>query len=117
MAQGTGKLSAKKAAKSKGALKHKAAKGVVNKGRLQKKSRRPDEAGRIQQETTKAINRKNERIVAAKAVSVGTKFFLSDVAEKGSNHVKKQAAERNRRQLKSKTTMSRMEQQIQNLKK
>jgi hypothetical protein len=119
MAQGSGKLGAKKAAKSKGSLKHKVIKGVA-KGRLQKKPRRAhqcDEAIRIQQETTKAINRKNERIIAAKAVSVGTKFFLSDVAEKGTNHIRKQTAERNKRQLKSKTTTSRMEQQIQNLKK
>jgi hypothetical protein len=32
---------------------------------------------------TKAINRKNERIVAAKACTAGSNFFLKDIAEKG----------------------------------
>jgi hypothetical protein len=32
---------------------------------------------------TKAINRKNERIIAAKACTGGTRFFLKDIAEKG----------------------------------
>jgi hypothetical protein len=32
---------------------------------------------------TKAINRKNERIIAAKACTAGTTFFLKDIAEKG----------------------------------
>jgi hypothetical protein len=106
-------------AKSKGSQKHKAVKAKsagVAKGKLQKKPRRHDEAAKIEQETTKAINRKNERLIAAKAVSVGTKFFMSDVSAKGENHVKKEAAQRNKRQLKSKTT-SRIEKQIQQLKR
>lgn len=32
---------------------------------------------------TKQINRKNERIIAAKATSAHTKFYLSDLSEKG----------------------------------
>jgi Protein of unknown function (DUF2462) len=117
MAQGTGKLPAKKAAKSKGAQKHKAAKSkLVAKGRLQKKAKNLDESDKLDQEATKTINKRNERLIAAKAVSVGTKFFLNDISEKGANHVKKQTAERNKKQQKSKTS-TRMEQQLQKLQK
>jgi hypothetical protein len=122
MAQGMKKMSGgggRAVAKSKGSQKHKVVKAKsagVAKGKLQKKPKRNVESSKIEHETTKAINRKNERLVAAKAVSVGTKFFMSDVAAKGENHVKKEAAQRNKRQLKSKTT-SRIEKQIQELKR
>ena len=40
-------------------------------------------------ETSKEIMRKNESLVAAKAVSAGSTFFLNDVKEKGLKEIKK----------------------------
>jgi len=69
---------------------------------------------RAEVETTKAINRRNESLIAAKAVSVGTKFFLGDIAEKGTKEVEKQVRDRNKKQEKSKAT-DRLKEQLRKL--
>ena len=77
MAQGSHKLG--KAKKSKGAAKRKQVKTV-------KKTRKGNttiERNKSVAAVSKAINKKNERIVAAKAVNAGTSFFLNDIVEKG----------------------------------
>lgn len=79
MAQGNHKLS--KAKKSAGSQKRKAVK-VVKKTR---KGNSAIENNKATVATTRAINRKNERIVAAKALNAGTAFFLQDIATKGTD--------------------------------
>ena len=78
MAQGNHKLG--KAKQSVGAQKRKAVKTVKHKA---KKGNATVVTDKRVVETTKAINRKNERLVAAKASTSGTHFFLKDIAEKG----------------------------------
>ena len=68
--------------------------------------------------TTKAINKKNERIIAAKATTAGTQFFLKDIATKGKNESQRQTAARDKKQS-AKTNQkvsSRLKDQIQKLK-
>ena len=115
MAQGLGKLG--KAKKSKGAQKRKTVKSKhLSKGRKSfsaKGSKRI--AVRDERETTKEINRKNESIIAAKAVSVGTRFFLSDVAERGTKEMKKQLKARNKKQEKATKMSDRLKDQLNKL--
>jgi hypothetical protein len=66
---------------------------------------------------TKAINRKNERIIAAKACTAGTNFFLNDIAAKGKDESRRQAAARNKKENNKSHKMSdRLRDQIQKLK-
>ena len=116
MAQGSGKLG--KAQKSKGALKRKNHKTKsLSKGRKSFNARGAKTgAFRDEKETTKTINKKNESIVAAKAVSVGTRFFLTDVAEKGTNQMNAELKQRNKKQDKSTKLSDRLKDQLQKLK-
>jgi hypothetical protein len=101
MVQGGGKLG--KAQKTKGGVRHKAGKGVVKGRRVcDRKSNHTSFSSTADLETTKTINKKNEVMVAAKAVSVGDRFFLSEMATKGKMEVKKQLKARNKRQGKVK---------------
>lgn len=68
------------------------------------------------QATTKAINRKNELKVAAKAVGVGTKFFLKDIADQGKKEYDKQIRDRNKKQRGSKLS-DRLRNQLQQIEK
>lgn len=81
MAQGNGKLgktgSRKKSAGSKRRKTVKVAK-TQNKG-----SSRVERKDKAIVAATKQINRKNERLIAAKATNGHTKFCLSDLKEKG----------------------------------
>jgi|UPI000581ABB2 hypothetical protein len=115
MAQGSAKLSKPK--KSQGSQKRKTVKAKsVSKGRKSfsakgsKTSSFKDEI-----DTSKAINRKNESIVAAKAVSVGTRFFMSDVSEKGTKEMNKQLKERSKKQDKSTKLSDRLRDQLKKL--
>jgi hypothetical protein len=55
-----------------------------------------------QRDITKTINKKNEALIAAKAVSAGAKFsILSEVATKGAKELKSQIKARNKKQEKS----------------
>ena len=77
MAQGNHKLG--KAKRSVGSQKRKTVKSVKKK----RKGSTKVENNRSLVATTKAINSKNERIVAAKACNAGTQFFLKDISDKG----------------------------------
>ena len=79
MAQGNHKLGKPK--KSPGAQKRKVFKTV----KKTKKGSSSVEKNKEILSTTKAINRKNERLVAAKALNSGTTFSLTDIAEKGTS--------------------------------
>lgn len=96
MAQGIGKLT-----KSKPAKGGKKVKQQPKKGRRTVTPKRKHALNTQQVETTKAINRKNEACIAAKAVASGTQFFLSDISKKGSDKLTRQIKERNKRQTKS----------------
>lgn len=108
MAQGNGKLG--KAQKSKGSQKRKVVrkKTSLSKGRKSFQTKKHNLQNNIhiqaERDTTKAINRRNEIIVAAKAVSSGTRFFMKDVSEKGTKEMKKQLDERNKKQTKQKAS-------------
>ena len=77
MAQGNHKLG--KAKKSRGAQRRKASKSI----KKTRKGNARTERNKAIIETTKAINRKNERLIAAKAMNAGTSFSLTDISEKG----------------------------------
>ena len=116
MAQGLAKLS--KAKKSGGSQKRKVQKKKTPaKGRKEYHAKKARSAAsyRDEKETTKAINKKNEAIVAAKAVSVGTQFFLNDIAEKGTKEMKKQIKERNKKQGKTTKMSDRLQDQLRKL--
>jgi hypothetical protein len=72
--------SMKKSTKSAGATRRKAMKVVKN---TRKGSSKVETNNVGIMAATKAINKKNERIIAAKACSGGTHFNLRDIAEKG----------------------------------
>jgi hypothetical protein len=77
MAQGNHKLG--KAKRSGGSQRRKSVKAV-------KKARKGSaniENNKHHIATSKAINRKNERIVAAKAMSRGTNFFMNEISTRG----------------------------------
>jgi hypothetical protein len=113
MAQGTlKKLGNKKKAPSGGSQKKTAVKAKTNKRKGGYKIENAHVA------TTKAINKKNERIIAAKATTAGSQFYLKDIATKGKNESQRQTAVRDKKQL-SKTNQkisSRLKDQIQKLK-
>jgi hypothetical protein len=86
MAQGNHKLGkaggrggAPKRAKSAGAKKRQTTKSK----KMTRKGSAAIERNQGIVAATKAINRKNERIIAAKACTAGTNFYLKDIAEKG----------------------------------
>lgn len=101
MAQGSGgsKKPTKKA-KSAGSQRRQLVRGkkTFSKGTRDCKPKAPHAAAAEKAATTKAINIKNEVAIAAKAVSVGTKFFLSDVAAKGEKEMKKQLRARDKKE-------------------
>mmetsp|Transcript_18561 Transcript_18561/g.26116 ORF Transcript_18561/g.26116 Transcript_18561/m.26116 type:complete len:124 (+) Transcript_18561:105-476(+) len=92
MAQGLGKITGARVGtkKRKSAASQKHTK-KLNKGRksFAAKGRKCSLAKR-EVETSKAINRKNEAHISAKALSAGSKFFLADIKEVGKVELKKQ---------------------------
>lgn len=77
MAQGSHKLG--KATKSAGAQKRKAVRTV----KKTKKGNTKTERNNGILAATKAINKKNERLIASKALNAGANFSLTDIADKG----------------------------------
>lgn len=77
MAQGSHKLG--KAKKSAGSQKRKSVKTV----KKTKKGNGKMERNKSILATSKVINRKNERLIAAKAFNAGTTFALTDISKKG----------------------------------
>lgn len=117
MAQGSGKLgkSKKSAGGQKKAVK---SKKTLHKGRKQfsiKGKKKNSVAVRAELDTTKAINKRNEALVAAKAVSVGTAFFLSDIKEAGQNEIKAQTKQRNKKENKASKVSDRLKTQLKKL--
>ena len=117
MAQGNLK-NLRKAPRSAGSQKRKAIRSKAqSKGRKHKNARRTHavEAARPQVGITKQINRKNEAIVAAKAIASGTSFSLSDISERGSKEHQQQIKARDKKQDKSTKLTGRLKDQIQKL--
>jgi hypothetical protein len=114
MVQGNAKVG--KAKKSAGSQKHKVAvRKKVGKGpkacAMIKNNLQAKEEGAA----TKQINRKNESLVAAKAVSVGTRFFLGDISEKGKKHFQKQMKDRTKKEKNCNKISDRLKAQLQKL--
>jgi hypothetical protein len=117
MVQGAGKMG--KGKKSKGGERHKgrASKKNVNaKGKriINRKGNNATLHSTADLDTTRDINKKNEVLVAAKAVSVGTKFFLNDINSKGKTEINKQNRQRSKKQIKTKLS-NRLKDQLQKL--
>ena len=116
MAQGTAKLG--KARKSGGSQKRKTVRAkALNKGRksFNVKGRKNNFAAKEEKATSKAINRKNESIIAAKAVSVGTKFFLGEITESGTKEFNSQLKARNKKQDNATKVSDRLKAQLKKL--
>ena len=121
MAQGLGKLQRK--AKSGGAAKKKQQrKQNICKGKKQfnakKKSLLSNGHYQADQETTRAINRRNESLVAAKALTSGTlasQFFLKDLAEKGQKEQSGQLRKRSKKESKEASQSDRLKKQLKKL--
>lgn len=121
MAQGLGKL--QKKAKSGGAAKKKQVrKQTLSKGKKQftakRKSFLANGHHKAEHGTTKAINKRNETLVAAKALSSGTlasQFFLKDLATKGSKEQAEQMRKRNKKERKEVNQTERLKKQLKKL--
>jgi hypothetical protein len=117
MAQGSTKLG--KAKHKVGAQKRKSIKSkrIVTKGQKVKKPTIHVPYVQVEKDATKAINRKNEAIVAAKAMTTGTRFFLSDVKENGKKEMKKQHMVRDKKEKKKTSVADKVRGQIDKLEK
>ena len=121
MAQGLGKLQRK--AKSGGAAKkQQLRKQALSKGKKQfgvkKKSVLANGHYQADKETTKAINQRNESLVAAKALSSGalaSQFFLKDLASKGQKEQSEQLRKRNKKESKEINQTERIKKQLKKL--
>jgi hypothetical protein len=113
MAQGGIKLKSKAAKKNKQSQQ----KRNLSKGRkaFAAKGRKVTQA-KQEAETSKAINRKNEATVAARAVGAGGKFFLTDVKEAGQNEIKKKNDQLRKKEKKGAKMSERLQAQIDKLK-
>ena len=71
----------------------------------------------IKEETdvSKAINKKNEAIVAAKVISSGSKLKLSDVRNVGSNHLEKSVQKKVKHENKSTSLSDRLKDQLKKI--
>ena len=81
---------------SKGSLKRKQqqSKKKISKGAKTFKSKHTNTIGYKENENvTKQIQKKNEAITSARAISNGSRFFLSDINDHGKNEIKKQKKE------------------------
>jgi hypothetical protein len=66
--------------------------------------------------TSKAINRKNEVTVAARAVGAGNTFFLKDIKEAGKKEIGKKRVELRKRESKSVKMSERLTEKLNKLK-
>lgn len=120
MAQGLGsgagrKLSKTKSAKSGGSQKRKRATKKAKGRKYHAPKGRKAIQQRAELETTKAINRKNESLISARAVGNGTRFFLSDVKEAGQKELKAQVQARNKKQDKATKVADRVKEQLRKM--
>ncbi len=115
MAQGVAKIAKGLRKKSDGAQKKKSAK-AVSKGRktFNPKGRRAVEFKETA-ETSKALARKTEAYVSAKAIAQGSRFFLSDVKQAGSEELQVQEKVRNKKEEHEKKIDQRLREQLRKL--
>lgn len=121
MAQGLAKIgkaaaSAPNKKKSGGAAQKRKNANVATKGRktYNPKGRKAVEL-RENFETSKALARKTEAYVSAKAIARGSRFFLTDVKEVGKNELKTQEKLRNKQEEKEKKMDQRLKEQLRKL--
>jgi hypothetical protein len=114
MAQGGLKLKASKAPKKS---KPSQQKKNLSKGRkaFAAKGRKATLA-RQETDTSKAINRKNEATVAARAVGAGGRFYLTDIKEAGKKEIKKKNDALRKKEKKGNNMTERLQEQINKLK-
>lgn len=113
MAQGGFKLKSTPAKKSKASQRQK----QLSKGR-KAYSAKGRKAALAKQEaaTSKAINRKNEVTVAARAVGAGSRFFLKDIKEAGKKEIGKKRVELRKKESKSVKMSERLTEKLNKLK-
>eukprot|EP00567_Pseudictyota_dubia_P001553 CAMPEP_0197465338 /NCGR_PEP_ID=MMETSP1175-20131217/64489_1 /TAXON_ID=1003142 /ORGANISM="Triceratium dubium, Strain CCMP147" /LENGTH=120 /DNA_ID=CAMNT_0043001349 /DNA_START=2160 /DNA_END=2522 /DNA_ORIENTATION=- len=116
MAQGKGKFGAAK--KSAGSQKKKAVKQKkkTSKGwKTHAAKGRKAHVAKAEQATSEAINRKNEALVSARALSAGDKFFLSDIKDSGKKELAEQNEAKTKKENKSTKVSDRLKDQLRKL--
>lgn len=116
MAQGGGKLKSKPSAKKAKPAHHQ--KKQLSKGRKTFTAKRGAAVACAKQEThtSKAINKKNEQAVAARAVNAGNTFFSRDLKEAGKKELGKNKDKLKRKEGKMGKMKERLEEQLKKLK-
>lgn len=111
------KLKSKAPAKKSKANQKKPKNKLFSKGRKEFSAKgRKRALAKQDADTSKAINRKNEVTVAARAVGSGSRFFLNDIKEAGKKEIGKKNAELRKRESKSVKMSERLTQQLNKLK-
>ncbi len=64
---------------------------------------------------TKAINKKNESLISAKAISAGNTFFLNEIKEKGKKEINKQKQNQMKKEKGSNKLTSRLKKQLRKM--
>ena len=65
--------------------------------------------------TTKAINKKNEACISAKAVSAGNKFFLNEIRETAEKELREMNMSKTKEESKSNKLSSRLKDQLRKM--
>ena len=88
----------------------------VTKGRkaFKAKGRKVEQTKQIQN-ATKAINKKNEAMISAKAVSAGNTFFLNDIKDKGKKEINRQTQNRIKKETGSNKLTSKLKKQLRKM--
>jgi len=118
MAQGGFKLNSNKSKSKKSKPIHKKQKQKqLSKGRKSFAAKgRKATLAKQENQTTKAINIKNEVAVAARAVGAGNTFFLKDIKEAGKKEIGKQQTDLRKKESKSVKMSERLKGQLNKLK-
>ncbi len=89
---------------------------AATKGRrtIQAKGRKLLQSKEIQS-TTKAINKKNEKLASAKAVAAGNTFFLNEIKEAGKNEISRMNQEKLKKERGSNKLSSRLKKQLRKM--
>ena len=116
MAQGGFKLKSNKPNAKKAQQKQKQKQKQLSKGRKAFAAKgRKAALAKQESQTTKAINRKNETAVAARAVGAGNTFYLKHIKEAGKSELGKKKAELRKRESKSVKMSERLKEQLDKL--
>jgi chaperonin cofactor prefoldin len=116
MAQGGGKIKSKPMAKKAKPAHHQ--KKQLSKGRKAFTAKRSAAVSiaKSESQTSKAINKKNEMAVAARAVNAGNTFFSKDVKEAGKKELGKNKDKLRKKEGKMGKMKERLEEQLKKLK-